>query len=614
MRFIPIDRMWERTEVGKQDSDSLAFMSLLYCGEVITKTAVAGLTAAVQEDRDRHRYRLLYAMVRADSLGEWTQSLNEILVGPTSQFLSPVARDAQRELTEKHSPDSWQYDAVKLLWDCRTGIGDAQDPLPGKVPAREWFAQFVAIRNRTRGHGAFTGGDCSRICPPLEKSLRLMSENFLLFKRPWAYLHQNLSGKYRVTRVSHDCAAFDYLKSARDQNLANGVYVYFEGPCHVELMVSDPDAGDFLYPNGNFTEKRFEIISYITDDRAYAESQPYLQPPTELPPSETQGIGSIDVRGSVFTNLPPVPNGYICRESLEKELCDVLTDERRPIVTLVGRGGIGKTWLSLFALDTVAHSRKFDCIVWFSSRDIDLLADGPKPVKPHVLTVRDMADEFRRLIGCSDAGDSSRKSMDFLQESLGHGSLGPTLFVFDNFETVESPVELYRWLDTYIRPPNKILITTRVRESKGDYPVEVTGMTDTEFEELVARTARFLGVADLITDDYRKQLFDESGGHPYVVKMLLGELAKDRKSRNVRRILAARNDILDVLFDRTYTGLSSAAQRVFLTLCDWRSTIPQLALEAVLLRPENVDRIDVERAILELLACPRIMCQLELES
>jgi hypothetical protein len=174
------------------------------------------------------------------------------------------------------------------------------------------------------------------------------------------------------------------------------------------------------------------------------------------------------------------------------------------------------------------------------------------------------------------------------------------LFVFDNFETVQSPGDLFTWLDAYIRLPNKILITTRVRDSRGDYPVEVRGMTDSEFEELVASSAKELGIESSITSEYRKQLYEESAGHPYVVKILLGELASNPKSKNVRRIVARRSDILDALFERTYSALSPVAKQVFLTLCNWRSTIPQLALEAVLLRPEHEERMDVESAVDEL--------------
>jgi hypothetical protein len=80
MKFVPIDKMWERIEVAKEDSDSLAFMTLLYCAEALTKIVVAGFSAAIEEDRDRHRYRLLHTLVRVNGLGEWAQSLSEILV------------------------------------------------------------------------------------------------------------------------------------------------------------------------------------------------------------------------------------------------------------------------------------------------------------------------------------------------------------------------------------------------------------------------------------------------------------------------------------------------------------------------------------------------------
>jgi hypothetical protein len=66
---------------------------------------------------------------------------------------------------------------------------------------------------------------------------------------------------------------------------------------------------------------------------------------------------------------------------------------------LVGRGGIGKTCLALKVLHQLAHSTKerFIGIVWLSARDIDLLPQGPKLVKPAVLTTKDIAREVSAL-------------------------------------------------------------------------------------------------------------------------------------------------------------------------------------------------------------------------
>ena len=124
-------------------------------------------------------------------------------------------------------------------------------------------------------------------------------------------------------------------------------------------------------------------------------------------------------------------------------------------------------------------------------------------------------------------------------------------------------------------------------------------MNEPESEELIRTTSQNLGIQHLLTESYKTELYQELNGHPYVMKVLLGEVAKAGKLVRVERIVAARDDILDALFERTYSGLSPVARRVFLTMCNWRSSIPTLALEAVLLRPIN-ERMDVENAVEEL--------------
>lgn len=61
----------------------------------------------------------------------------------------------------------------------------------------------------------------------------------------------------------------------------------------------------------------------------------------------------------------------------------------------------------------------------------------------------------------------------------------------------------------------------------------------------------------------------------------------------------SRDEILDALFERTFAGLSPAAKHVFLTLSNWRSTVPELAVQAVMLRPSN-ERLDIDVALDEL--------------
>jgi hypothetical protein len=426
-----------------------------------------------------------------------------------------------------------------------------------------------------------------------------------LFNREYAFLHKNLSGKYRVTKLSDTNLQFDVLKGSKIsedlRSLHDGVYVHVGSPCRIDLLESDADATDYFFPNGAFTDTKYELISYLTDSTRSADSTRYLVPTTALPKSETHGLSQFVIQGSVFGNVPSTPSGYISRTVLERDLREALLDDRHPVVTLVGRGGIGKTALALAVLHEIEGLERFGAAIWLSARDVDLLPEGPKIVSADVLSLKDMAKEFVRLMGPQSAKEKGFDAVAYLGNALAKSPIeSPLLFAFDNFETVRGPGELYAFLDAHIRLPNKILITTRSRDFKADFPVDVTGMNEDESEQLISVVAGKLGINEFLTPEYRSELTGDSDGHPYIIKILLGEVAQAKRLVKVQRIVASKDKILDALFERTYTSLSPAAKQIFLTMCNWRSTIPRLAVEAVMLRPAN-EGMDAEAAIEELI-------------
>ena len=248
------------------------------------------------------------------------------------------------------------------------------EALPAKIDGRRWVRDFATLRNKTRGHGAPSSDVLGRLCPHLEESIKHFLEHNT-FKREWAYLHRNLSGKYRITKLCKNDATFDSLRGAQAarEHYPNGVYVSIGRPLRVELAESNVDASEFFLANGGFNEKRFEMISYASGRLIFGDSSPYLSPTTPLPASETQGLSDLQCVGHCFTNIPPLPADYVNREELESELLDTLRNDRHPVVTLLGRGGIGKTSLALAAAYQIAQEPRFGSIIWFSARDLDLL-------------------------------------------------------------------------------------------------------------------------------------------------------------------------------------------------------------------------------------------------
>ena len=424
--FVPVERMRERTRLARDESDTSYFFDLLYMGEMLLKIVVADLVAAIDDDRDHNRYALECRLVRADGVGEWADVLDEVLTGPPSQLLIPAARETQRELSMNVGPeaDTWQRRAVDRLNDaCRC----LDEGIPGtatqKTSFRQWGRSFAWLRNRTRGHGAPKAATLSSVCPALADSLDALIEGVPTFGRDWVHLSQTLSGKYRVSCFGGQREPFSYLSREAGHSLHDGVYVALPAPRPVALFLADSDLSDFFLPNGNFRKQRFEAISYITDETRAEDGTEWAMPIEARPLSETTAQPDLDLLGEVFSNMPPKREGYVSRPALEGDLRVVLTDERNPVVTLQGRGGVGKTSLALEVLHGLSNTQDFFAVVWFSARDIDLLQDGPKVVRADILSTEDVAKEFAGLMRPNE----NLKTLEALQ-SLPTDANGAAVF------------------------------------------------------------------------------------------------------------------------------------------------------------------------------------------
>jgi len=588
-----------RIEASKADSDLAYFYDLLSYGEFLSKTIALYLVSAINEDAERTQYRLEHSLVRANAVGDFSKAIEDIVIGPSAQQLSSAIREYElKELTQRATKEYWQYEAQELIVECLSIFGIEHDKLPTKSPLRNWFHLFTFLRNKTKGHGAPKVDCCAQACSKLEKSISLITSNFSAFNRSWVHLHRNLNGRYRVSKITSDITGFEYLKREATHNFSNGIYVFLDHPRKVKLFYTNAELTDFWISNGNFKRENFETISYLSDERMLKSAKDFLQPITKLPRSHTEGDTQLEIKDNCLTNLPKPPDFYVNRVELEDELNSVLLQkDRYPIVTLLGKGGVGKTSLALDLISKLTKTSRFELIIWFSARDIDLLIDGPKQVQAKVLNIEDIAKEYCNLI---DTKLKSKDAVQYFSDEMTKNSFGTALYVFDNFETVTNPIEVFEWINTYIRNPNKVLITSRIsRNFKADYPIEIQGMTEVECRELITTTARSLKIENLLSKEYIEDLIAESDGHPYIIKILLGEVAKKGKATKIERIVADQEQILSALFKRTFNTLSPASKRVFLTLCSWNSMIPMIAVEAVMWRPEN-EKMDVQAAIEEL--------------
>ncbi len=85
----------------------------------------------------------------------------------------------------------------------------------------------------------------------------------------------------------------------------------------------------------------------------------------------------------------------------------------------------------------------------------------------------------------------------------------------------------------------------------------MSGMTHSEAEELIVQSAKAIGIKDKMSAAYREELINEASGHPYVIKLMLGEVARGSGTHRPERIMAAQGEALIALFERSYNRLSA---------------------------------------------------------
>ena len=349
------DGIDNRIALDMEDGDHAYFHALSLKLEYVTKIVTSGVIACIGEDVDRHRYSLEHKLVRENSIGAWVKALNTALGGPPAQFFDSNGRGLVKDLSERVGSGDWRYSAVTDLNQAAAEVG-AKTKLGSKVALRQLFGIGAELRNRSRGHGAPTNDQCGRACPRLSAALNAVVAELGLFKLSWVYLHRNISRKYRVSPLLNDASSLSYLKSARDVQLPNGVFLYLDRLVHVPLVFSDPDVLDIALPNGNHQDDTFEVLSYTTNAVARQDSSAWSDPPDRLPPSETEGDAVLEPLGHTFANMPPRVGDYIPRRDLEDRLQEELLKlDRHPMISLTGPGGIGKTTTAIAAIHSIAE-------------------------------------------------------------------------------------------------------------------------------------------------------------------------------------------------------------------------------------------------------------------
>jgi hypothetical protein len=593
----PVALVARRLNTAGPAASGDTFLYTSYLAECAIKTVGVAVAAMLLEQDDALGRRAAHTLVSADGLGGWEQVLRTHTNFPLAASLGPDAQHllAWANARRTKPDDQWFGDACAALHRLFVRLGLPEAFSPGRR-ACDLVTGLTVLRNKTKAHGAVgqdffseSNEDYITVVRHLLDTCPVFNWSWYCFRSPGQREDSWLALR-GVEPVPH--------KPVAPEPTETPTAVYFK-PTNArrayacrELLLVNRECSLFRYPNGSLRDsQKADFIDYASGKMWHLPVPLSLAQPVELPRSVTHGAEALDVQTNVFGNLPGLPTSYVERPHLQESLLARLRDRNHPIITLHGRGGVGKTLLA----NRVAHelagaaAPDFDFIVWFSARDVDLRLVGPSPVEPAVVDLDAVSRAYGRLFACEGTVDAFAR---VLQSPVEHSEQG-MLFIFDNFESLREPRALQVFLDLHTHLPNKVLITSRERTFQADYPIEVKGMEFPEAEQLMRRTARDLGVEGMVTDEVVRSIYEYCEGHAYVMRLVIGEAAKEGKFVTPRQVLSRRVDIVNSVFERSFGRLTEDGRRVFLTVANWRSAVPELALFLVL----GQRGIDVERGL-----------------
>jgi hypothetical protein len=588
----PIAQVAQRLNTVGFNHGADTFLPISYIAESFLKALAATLVAGLRTASDTEAYRYEYELLHSDSLGPWNDTVRSISSYPLVNSLPPEFRPLTAWLTRK-SPKHTDPGLDAAVLDCESILEQLGSDIRIGTPKRsvlDVLTMLVVIRSKTKAHGAQGIEFFHSANKQYAGVLRWILETCPALTWAWLFARSPTTpGPKQIILeglTPHPMPASDLRLAAAPpagvcilptptvsrRALALGVLLHTSADCH-----------SFQFPNGNCrSDADYEFIDYSSGHLTRRVLHSHSLPPAQLPLSETHGTELLDVQSNVFGNLPSTPAQYVSRPRLERELEDRLRDRNHHIITLHGRGGAGKTHLALCVAHQIANLAppRFDRILWFSARDMDLTPTGPKKVAPDVLSLDQVVRAYARLEDAPSTRDTFAKALHDAEPPWPNG----TLFIFDNFEALADSSAIHRFLDTHCHLPNKVLITSRERAFKADFPIEVSGMEKFEAFALMTNAARELRIEGHLTDRVMGDMFNYAEGHAYVLRMLVGEIAKEGRFVPPQQLLPKRLDIIDAVFERSFEKLTYAGRWAFLTVANWRSFVPEVAVVVVLSR------------------------------
>ncbi len=256
---------------------------------------------------------------------------------------------------------------------------------------------------------------------------------------------------------------------------------------------------------------------------------------------------------------------------LDQLIAALREPERKPIVAIVGLGGMGKTALAQEAMDHCWREGLFDHIVWASAKTERFVGEGTRPTEVSDYSfeqlLADIARQCDRLDLAKLPPDQQRAVVKQLLLTQR------VLVVLDNLETMPDS-EAFVDQVFQLLGRSKLLITTRhrVRHERA-FSLDLGGLYQPEGLAFLREDSAERGInmiAQAKVEDLL-EIYQVTGGAPLAMKLVVGQVSRWPLEQVLNNLKAAQfagpnYDFYRFIFKQSWDMLATEAQQVLVSM------------------------------------------------
>lgn len=258
-------------------------------------------------------------------------------------------------------------------------------------------------------------------------------------------------------------------------------------------------------------------------------------------------------------------------DELDRVMSALRERERKPMLAVIGLGGIGKTALAREAVERCRQERLFDHIVWTSAKTERFVGEGTLKTEVSDYNFDELLSDIGRQC---DRVDIAQMPQDQKKEAVKYLlATRRVLVVMDNLETVKASEKLVDDL-FQILGRSKLLITSRHHvKHERVFTIDLSGFPQEEGVSFLREESKERGI-EVVFQAPRESLAEihqVTGGAPLAMKLVVGQMNRLPMAEVLDTLKAAQfegqdYDFYRFIFKHSWDLLALDAKKVLVAM------------------------------------------------